>query len=176
MEERNQSHRLENDKNDSLSKKHRELRCRPKNLPFPEILNDISQYEGHISTDYWMSEDAVFLHPPREGVVCAILRKINFGEISDIAAAVMAPKQHGPALSMGIGIAPSGHAGSENWEYYMGEKVQVFPNCWGIVQAHNDYVESNNIYDILLSAQVIGRQGNENAWATFRRFSFSFSV
>lgn len=149
-----------------------DLRVRPRDLPVPAFLSDISDCEGHISTDYWQSEDAMYIHPPVQNAICSVLRGIDIGNLYNVSAAVHAFRNDGPVLSLAIGIAAAGVANATNWQDFMGVSRHVLPGRWAVVSKTISSELMGRRCDVLLSAQVMGRQGNDNAWALFRRFGF----
>ncbi|MTH80237.1 DUF6212 domain-containing protein [Paracoccus aestuariivivens] len=150
-----------------------DLRLRPRDLPAPELLSDVSEFRGYFSTDYWEAEDAMFLHPPVESTICAVLRGVKIGDYSDISVSVHAQRLDGPVLSLAIGIAKVGAADSTNWQSHVGAYRHVLPGRWAVVNKSIPSQLQGKQCDILISAQAVGRQGNDNAWALFRRFGFS---
>ncbi|WP_128253376.1 DUF6212 domain-containing protein [Falsirhodobacter deserti] len=149
-----------------------DLRVRPLNLPKPVFLSDTSDCDGHVSTDYWQSEDAMYIHPPVQNVVCSVLRGVEIGRWYEMSAAVHASRQNGPVLSLAVGIAAAGAANATNWQDFMGTSCHVLPGRWAVVGKTIPADLMERRCDVLLSAQVLGRQGNHNAWALFRRFGF----
>lgn len=149
-----------------------DLRVRPRDLPAPAFLSDVSNCEGHVSTDYWQSEDAMYIHPPVQNAVCSVLRGIEIGNLYNLSSAVHAFRQDGPVLSLAIGIAAAGVANTTNWQDFMGASRHVLPGRWAVVSKTIPSDLMGRRCDVLLSAQVMGRQGNHNAWALFRRFGF----
>ena len=149
-----------------------ELRVRPRDLPAPAFLSDISNCEGHVSTDYWQTEDAMYIHPPVQNAVCCVLRGIEIGNLYNVSSAVHAFRNEGPVLSLTIGIAATGIANASNWQDFMGASRHVLPGQWAVVSKSIPPELIGRRCDLLLSAQVMGRQGNDNAWALFRRFGF----
>ena len=149
-----------------------ELRVRPRDLPAPAFLSDISHCEGHIASDYWPSEDAIYIHPPIQTAVCCILRGVEISNFYHVSAAVHACRKDSPVLSLAIGIAATGDANATNWQDFMGAGRHVLPGCWAVVSNAIPADLMGQRCDLLLSAQVMGRQGNDNAWALFRRFGF----
>ena len=149
-----------------------DLRVRPRDLPAPAFLSDVSDCEGHVSTDYWQNEDAMYIHPPVQNAVCSVLRGIEIGNLYNLSAAVHAFRQDGPVLSLAIGIAPVGVANASNWQDFMGASRHVLPGRWAVVSKTITSDLIGKHCDVLLSAQVMEHQGNHNAWALFRRFGF----
>lgn len=149
-----------------------ELRVRPRNLPMPTFLSDISGCEGHVSIDYWQSEDAMYIHPPIQNAVCGVLRGVEIGNFYKVSSAVHALRNEGPVLSLAIGIAATGVAHAANWQDFMGASRHILPGRWDVVSKTIPSGLMGRRCDLLLSAQVMERQGNDNAWALFRRFGF----
>lgn len=148
-------------------------RLRPRDLPRPEILGDISDLSGYVAADYWEREDAYLIHPPRLKAVCAVCRGVPLSGVVHVAAAVQAARTDGPGIGFSIGFAPNGAVTLTNWGKFVGSVINLAPGAWGVAQASVPVPIPGDSCDLILVTRILGRAANDNAWALFRRFSFT---
>lgn len=151
-------------------------RLRPQSLPRPEVLADAGQLSGYVTADYWEREDAFLIHPPLENAVCAICRDVPLSGVVHVAAAVHAARADGPGIGFSIGVAPVDAATPANWKDFIGPVVGLSPGDWGVVRAEVASPTPGDFCDLLLVTRILSRGANDNAWALFRRFSFTMNV
>ena len=151
-------------------------RLRPRSLPRPQILGDTSHLSGYVTADYWEREDAFLIHPPLQDVFCAICRDVPLSRVIHVAAAVHAARENGPGIGFSIGIAPVDAATPSNWEEFVGPVVRLAPGDWGVVKMDVAAPTPGDFCDLLLVTRILTRGANDNAWALFRRFSFTTSL
>jgi hypothetical protein len=151
-------------------------RLRPQFLPRPQILGDPRTLSGYVTADYWEREDAFLIHPPLQKALCAICRGVPLSRVVQVAAAVHAARVDGPGIGFSVGVAPVDAATPANWEDFMGPVVSLAPGDWGVVRAEVASPTSGDSCDLLLATRVLSRGANDNAWALFRRFSFTSNV
>lgn len=151
-------------------------RLRPQSLPRPEVLANAGQLSGYVTADYWEREDAFLIHPPLENAVCAICRDVPFSGVVHVAAAVHAARVDGPGIGFSIGVAPVDAATSANWEDFIGPVISLAPGGWGVVRSEVALPTPGDFCDLLLVTRILSRGTNSNAWALFRRFSFTMAI
>lgn len=148
-------------------------RLRPQSLPRPRILGDLGDFSGYVAAEYWEREDAYLIHPPLQNAVCAVCRGVPLSSVVHVAAAVHVARADGPGIGFSIGIAPADAATSANWGDFVGPVANLAPGGWGVAEAEVQSPTPGDTCDLLLVTRVLGRATNDNAWALFRRFSFT---
>lgn len=146
----------------------------PSALPRPEVFALPMTAQDHVSTDFWSKEDAIFVHPSRQGAVCAIIRGVDLAGLSHVAALVTVGHARAPNLNFAIGVAPHGRVDEDGfWQRRLGPWVTGLPaRGWG--QAHCIPVEPiTGKADILMAVSLATDVPNDLSWGLFRGFRFS---
>lgn len=151
------------------------IRRRPLDLPLPELVQDVTGFEGYCGVAFWPREDSFLLHPPRRDAICAVCRDVPVAGVVQVSASVQAAREDGPPIAFGIGLSRAGAVSAENWFDCTGPLVHVAPGAWGVVTSAMNGRVYGDACDIVLVTQVAGSLTNDNAWALFRRFSFRTS-
>ena len=143
----------------------------PALLPRPELFAVPPQAQDHISAAFWENEDAVMVHPSRQGPVCAIIRDVDLPSMSHISALVNVGHPRAPSLNFAVGVAPHGRVDEDGfWQRRMGPWVHGLPPH-GWAQAHcipQERIEGRA--DILLAASLATDGPNDMSWGLFRGF------
>ncbi|MFT4012594.1 MAG: DUF6212 domain-containing protein [Paracoccus sp. (in: a-proteobacteria)] len=146
----------------------------PAELPLPELFAVPPLATDHVSTAFWESEDAIMVHPSRQGAVCAVIRDVELPALAHISALVNVGHPRAPSLNFSVGVAPHGQVDEDGyWQRRMGPWVHGLP-AHGWSQAHCIPVETiMGRADILLAVSLASDMPNDMSWGLFRGFRIS---
>ncbi|MFC7704796.1 DUF6212 domain-containing protein [Plastorhodobacter daqingensis] len=143
----------------------------PARLPAPALLAQPNNVQDHVSSEFWHNENAIIVHPSRQGAVCAIVRDIEVGRVSHVSALVNVGHARAPALNFCIGIAPQGAVDEDGlWQRRMGAWLTGLPaHGWGEVHAFAPEPIEGRM-DLLLATALATDGPNDMSWGLFRGF------
>lgn len=141
----------------------------PSQFQRAELYHNYGERMNFKAVDFWKKKDAFLVHPPKSGMMIAIVRSIPLSGVVAITLLVNNNHRKGPVISFAIGIVPKGEAPDSGKD--LGRWLSLPPLEWG--EVHTSFSEPlNGEFDLVLASMVASGEGNEKAWALFRGFVF----